>query len=340
MASKREPDLFQATGMPADPQDTRRANRNKILRSLITKGAATRAELARRTGMSRPTVSVIANELLASGVLTEGQRVSSGGAPGTLLEIAKDTGVTIALDVRDLNNLVMATVSVSGEVVTTGQARVGSANAAVAAIVEFAERIEPRAVMGLAVAVPPAGELGAGEEIVADLRERLRLPVLPVDATEALTVAALRDTPEAVTRHATIDCQTATAGLVIDGKLIRGGPAAGSIAHVRTGLATAACPECGQGCLAALLAELRVDDTRGQDAAEALAGILAPLVAGLGLQEVVLAGPPFRSWPDQVAAQLAEHLPASQMPTVRPCLRGDEAVLVGAAATMLFRRMG
>jgi hypothetical protein len=43
---------------------------------------------------------VIVNELLSVGVITEGERVSSGGAPGTLLEISKRTGVIVVADLR------------------------------------------------------------------------------------------------------------------------------------------------------------------------------------------------------------------------------------------------
>lgn len=77
----QEPSPFLPEDSPADPQDARRSNRNRIMRTIITRGPATRAELARRTGLSRPTVSVIANELLTTGLLMEGDRISSGGAP-------------------------------------------------------------------------------------------------------------------------------------------------------------------------------------------------------------------------------------------------------------------
>ena len=59
--------------------DTRRArNRGRVVAALREAGAASRAELARRTGLSRTTVASVVDELERSGVLVE--QVDDAGA--------------------------------------------------------------------------------------------------------------------------------------------------------------------------------------------------------------------------------------------------------------------
>lgn len=352
--SRQEP--FLADLASTDPQDTRRTNRNRILRCLITKGPATRAELARRTGMSRPTVSVIATELLNSGVVTEGDRVSSGGAPGTLLEIAKNTGVIVALDLRDAEDIKLATVSSAGSVISSSRIRAANERAVVTAVDGYVKAMEPGAVIGVAVAVSgfvdPAGSWVENTtndldvRVVDDLRRALRLPIYPVNATDACTMADLRDSPEGLSGHMTVVVPAAAAGLVVEGRLLTGAKRpAGDIAHVVTSTSGPVCPECKATCLYAQVRQLSTDDSlrvRRRTAAT-LASVLAPIVAAVEMEQVVLAG-----LPDEMAAsmsalteaELSRRLPVVEHLLVRPSTMGEHAALVGAATMLLFRRMG
>jgi predicted NBD/HSP70 family sugar kinase len=65
--------------MGAIPSSLRRANERTIIGSLLKKGAASRAELAKMAGLSQPTAGKITHELLKLGVLRELD--TSEGAP-------------------------------------------------------------------------------------------------------------------------------------------------------------------------------------------------------------------------------------------------------------------
>ena len=83
-------------------RDLRRANRETLLRSLYFEGAASRVELAARTGLSAATVSTLAAALSDEDVVVPaGQVDSDGGRPATLLEVRSDRAYSIGVDVGE-----------------------------------------------------------------------------------------------------------------------------------------------------------------------------------------------------------------------------------------------
>lgn len=349
--------LFLRSNFPPDPHDTRRTNRSRLLHSLIMHGPASRAELSRRLGLSRPTISVIANELLTSGVLAEGERISSGGAPGTLLEMAKDGAMTIVADFTEPGRLRIAAVAINGEVVTHHMIEVGETVDPQPAIVGFAERLEPDSALGVVLAVPdwvgPRGEWvsrSGGQpdaELAPSLRQRLRKPVFAVNAVDAMTVADMRDSPADRSAMATIVVNDRIGlGLVLNGRLFATGqPDGGDLTHVVPGTPGPVCPKCGQACLRRQVLALGTEltDAGRESAAAALAAVIAPVVAAIGLPEIVLAGLPgafVDDLADRTRAGLQQRLPADRVPVVRASRRGPDAVMIGAAALMLFRHLG
>lgn len=77
--------------MPAVPSNLRAANQVQVLEALFVRGSASRAELAKATGMSQPTAGKIADELLAAEVLEEVSEVTRPGGvgrPGKQLRLA------------------------------------------------------------------------------------------------------------------------------------------------------------------------------------------------------------------------------------------------------------
>ena len=72
---------------PARRDDLRAHNTALLLRSLwANEDGASRADLARQTGLSRATVSAIFADLIDSGVVVPGeQRTSGGGRPARIL---------------------------------------------------------------------------------------------------------------------------------------------------------------------------------------------------------------------------------------------------------------
>ena len=80
----------------ASPADVRRKNRQLIFRLLFPTNQYSRAELGRRTGLSRVAVSDVVGRMLEEGLLREtGQAPSGGkGKRGTLLSIDIDRAST------------------------------------------------------------------------------------------------------------------------------------------------------------------------------------------------------------------------------------------------------
>lgn len=83
----------------------RLGNRTQVLRLLQVHGSLHRAEIARRVGVSRSTISTIVNELLAEGLVVESTEVSEparpqgNGRPGSLLTLNAKAGVAVGVDI-------------------------------------------------------------------------------------------------------------------------------------------------------------------------------------------------------------------------------------------------
>src|SRR5437016_2967224 len=68
----------------------RERNRRSLISSLSERGMASRADLARSTGLSRSTVSSLVAEMQLTGLV--------GGRPGVLLALSRGAGVVVAAD--------------------------------------------------------------------------------------------------------------------------------------------------------------------------------------------------------------------------------------------------
>jgi len=83
----------------ATHEQTKAHNTRLILSHIYHHDEISRAELARITGLTRPTVSTIVSELLDSDLILEtGQGPSSGGKPPTLLSIKNDAYQLMCID--------------------------------------------------------------------------------------------------------------------------------------------------------------------------------------------------------------------------------------------------
>lgn len=72
------------------------ATSGHILEMIRTGSATSRSEIARATGLSRPSVALRITELIEGGLVTEGTRAaSSGGRPPTLLEFNAASGLIL-----------------------------------------------------------------------------------------------------------------------------------------------------------------------------------------------------------------------------------------------------
>src|SRR5262249_15564078 len=99
----------------------RRLNSAAVLHTIREDGPASRADLARATGLSKPTVNAAVEALLEQGYLTEGPGLASPSRPGRrprLLRFASGLGHVLGVDIRANKVLVLA-ADLAGRVLAT-----------------------------------------------------------------------------------------------------------------------------------------------------------------------------------------------------------------------------
>ena len=267
----------------------RERNRERVTAALREAGAASRSELARRTGLSRTTVASIVAELEAAGVLleTEDGAGSSprGGRPGRQLSFSRSAGVAIGVDFGK-RHLRVAAADLSHTILAEAERPVraedpaeAGLDAAVGLVVEVMAEASVTAeqVVGIGLGLPGpidrrSGRVGSssilpgwvGVRAADELGARLSLPV-EVDNDANLGALAELHWGAAAGRSNVVYLKISTgigAGLVLDGRLFHGsGGMAGEIGHAIVDEQGPVC-RCGKrGCLetlagASALAEL------------------------------------------------------------------------------------
>src|SRR5262245_38646755 len=81
----------------------RRLNRGRVIEALRAPGMSSRAETARRTGLSRSTVSGLVAELQSDGLVVEREETGEahgeqGGRPPILLSFDASAGAAVGID--------------------------------------------------------------------------------------------------------------------------------------------------------------------------------------------------------------------------------------------------
>src|SRR5579875_3325311 len=114
---------------PARPQLIRAMNERLLLDQIRRLGSASRADLARLSGLSKPTVSLALASVERSGLVrTAGQRTGGPGRSAVLYEIAPDAGYVLGLDIGR-EYLRGAVADLTGEIRARGEARCTAAGA-------------------------------------------------------------------------------------------------------------------------------------------------------------------------------------------------------------------
>jgi len=274
-------------------------SRDSVIAALRELGSTSRAELTRRTGLSRATVSSVLAELQAAGLVDAGG--SDGGGPGRpaeLVRLNRAAGTAVGIDfgkrhlrvvLSDLGHHVLAERCV--ELAFDHEASTGIERAAelVAEVLEEAgsERDTVVAVgMGLPGPVRATGELGSstilpgwvGVRAAAAMSERLDLAVT-VDNDANLGALAEWTWGAARGSQTIAYVKVSTgigAGLIVDGRPFRGaGGTAGELGHIVVDPHGPIC-RCGnRGCLETLVG------------AQALIEPLRPSLGELALGEVL-----------------------------------------------------
>ena len=367
------------------PEDARRHNRALELQSLFLEGDLSRADIARLTGLTRVTVSEIVASLIDQGLIREaGQQESRRpGKPGTVLSFVAESRVIAALNLSDPNVLAGALVDLYGRVLAREALDIDgrSGDEAVAATIQLVQRLVAQAdrpLLGVGIGTPgmitPEGTvLHAPNRAWANVplrqlvEQAVGLPVLVSNDADASARAEHSYGSRAETLMVVHVALGVGAGIFIDGKLIGGhASATGEIGHVSIQPDGQLC-SCGKrGCLEtftsvpvlrAALAQIDQAAPAGgapdlaaraavlSSAGSRLAHVIAPLVAAIDFDEIVLSGPAELLEGDLVDS-VRENVRAltrsafrNEVP-VRTAALGEDPVLLGAAAMVLSDQLG
>lgn len=313
-------------------------NRRLVLEAVRSQGPISRAELARLTGLSAQTVSNIAEEFAALGLLqARRRRRASRGQPPVDLAINPRGGYTIGLHLNS-GGLVAVLVDLAGAVVRrrrwklsrfTAQTLLPRLAAAVAALADGERGVRGR-VLGVGLAMPgpfdvaparrdgPPAHAVAWDDLRARLGEAIALPVLMEnDATAAALGERLYGVGRSLRQFFLVYVGAGLGGgLIIDGVPYKGaGGNAGEFGHIVVEPGGAACSCGNRGCLERYFS---------LDAARAALGTDDPatLDARLAAGDAALA-----RWLDAAAARLA-----TALVTVENLL-DPETILIGGEAS-------
>jgi predicted NBD/HSP70 family sugar kinase len=279
-----------ATGLVSG--DVRRHNLTLVLEHLVRAGPSARSEISDATGLTRGSVTALAQVLVEAGILNEADPVGgSKGRPLTRLELGADRIALLAVQLA-ADEVTALLVTLSGdelyrdarphgrpmgdpEAVLDVLAEVvrGALDAAAAA----ARRVADATVVVLApVGGRPArvlGDITLGWEEVDVVGGLLRrVPALPADIVRlesdiplaaTAELAALRSTGDAVFIKGDSNIGGA---MVVRGRVVRGAHGlGGSLGHVPIVTGGASC-ECGQhGCLVTVAGIDALLDAAGDD---------------------------------------------------------------------------
>lgn len=253
----------------------RAQNRLAVLRRLLAHGPVSRTRIAEETGLTAAAISRIVRELIAAGIVVEGETHGPADRPGrrfVRLAFASSGLYVVGLGFEAFSQG-LTIANLRGEPVAERRLRLGSLRDPVAALEAVTDAVAslmgeagvtPEQVLGLGVAIvgivdrdggrvlraPPLG--WSGVPVAALLRERLGFPVVVENLLHANNQAE-RDF--GITR----DCRTILlvrtslsvgASALIEGAPVRGARfAAGQIAHVPVPGAAGRCLCGAVGCL-------------------------------------------------------------------------------------------
>lgn len=356
-------------------EDARRHHRSLLLQHLFREGSASRADLARASGLTRVTVSDLVAELLAEGFVGElgAPAESRVGKPPTLVGLAADSHHIIGLDLSETDRMSGAVVNLAGTVQARHEVHVDGAEGEQAVLLVqrlAAELIEmtDRPVLGIGVGSPGVVDTAGtvidapnlawtDTPLAARLTEAFGLPVhVANDANTAVlgehTFGESGDGGLMVLRVGT----GVGAGFVLGGSLLHGHlGAAGEIGHVVVDPDGERCACSRTGCLETLLSAPRLRRRLAEPGADAsavladigrrLGEVLAPIVAALNLHEIVLSGPaelldgPLLDAADRTIRERTMPISSTGL-AVRTSKLGEDVVVVGAAVLVLSGELG
>ena len=237
----------------ATQQQTKEHNRNLVLKTIIEHDRISRAEIARKTGLTRTTVSDMVAELIAGGLVSEvGIGESLGGKSPILLSLVEDSRCLIGLDLAHIQ-FSGAIVNLRGKLKKIISRPVSEntgdqALELVYAVLDQLMQSASQPIMGIGVGTP--GLVNTHEGVVVQavnldwqalplarlLQDRYNLPVSVLNDSQAAAIGEYTygQGHSSESNQIVISARHGIgAGIVINGRLFHGdGGYAGEIGHI------------------------------------------------------------------------------------------------------------
>ncbi|MGN6198842.1 ROK family transcriptional regulator [Humibacter sp.] len=303
------------------PEHNRQHNRSLLLQTLMHDGAMSRADLARESGLTRVTVSDLVSELASEGLISElGPRTDARvGKPAQLIGLNENAYHVVTLDLSASDRFTGAIVAIDGRIVHRAEAPLDDASGsdALAKAIGLARELVKRStvrLLGIGIGTPgvvdPTGVVlsapnldWAGLDLAGAFRTEFGVPVHVGNDANAAALA-IHTFHEAAPSFMLVEIEHGVgAGLVIGDILVEGSNRnAGEIGHLVVDENGELCA-CGRrGCLEQIVAVPHLRARLGSagpatreavlsEAGRSLGLAIAPIVAALGLDDVVLSGP-------------------------------------------------
>jgi predicted NBD/HSP70 family sugar kinase len=298
-----------------------------VLQTIVDRGPISRAELARTTELGKATVSDIAGALIGEGLVVEvGRGTSTGGKPPTLLELDPEGRFAVGVDLSR-RPFEAALLNLRGRIVARQQGKALAPEGRDA--VEEVHRLVTNLIgvagapaLGIGLAVPGAvsddGVVVAAEslgwsdlDLQSALEDVYEIPTHIAGDAEAAALAEFgrsRSAADADLLYVKVDDRI-TVAIVSSGEIHRASRRGGELTHLSVPGSLEEC-SCGRrGCLGTVVsvtamlgadfAELSSEarTSLGAEtepdvgpAARALGGVLAPIIAAIDIDHVVLGG--------------------------------------------------
>lgn len=340
----------RATAQQLPGQGSRRHNRGVVLQTLLRETTASRADLARLTGLARPTITEVIRELLATGLVIEtgqSQEVRVG-KPSVMLEIDPEAALSIAVDLTEPDWIIGAVHAPDGGIKLRTEIARASIDDTAGAVGELVASLSARSGahvlgVGIGVALGAMDDADACAQAIAARTETAQLPVhVAAEADLIARAEAGFDTGEFLLLHLG---EPITTAIVTE---YTGDRTARELAHLDVGgdaghtcrCGSSACVHAWLHALSAQIAE--TDDETEIDRLRVEAGArlgtsLAAIVSVLDLPKVVLHGTTALRG-DEMCLAAEDSLGRARLQTAHVevrCSRLADAVLTGAALQVL-----